>query len=152
MSADHAYKHNGVWKHMKCASATEFPNSRTKKYTYVTDVDNIEYYHIVIEDYFAHTIVAEGVEVETCFKSNENDGVIMLWTCDEKSCVPLKCEKAINKRKQKQVDVNNIKPFISLIKGISNFEKKKKSITIWAYNKELDKNMPLNCNEITLPQ
>ena len=152
MSADHAYKHNGVWKHMKCASATEFPNSRTKKYTYVTDVDNIEYYHLVIEDYFAHTIVAEGVEVETCFKSNDNDGVIMLWTCDEKSCVPLKCEKAITKRKQKQVDVNNIKPFISLIKGISNFEKKKKSMTIWAYNKELDKNMPLNCNEITLPQ
>jgi alpha-tubulin suppressor-like RCC1 family protein len=152
MSADHAYKHNGVWKHMKCASATEFPNSRTKKYTYLTDVDNIEYYHLVIEDYFAHTIVAEGVEVETCFKSSDNDGVIMLWTCDEKSCVPLKCEKAISKRKQKQVDVNNIKPFISLIKGISNFEKKKKSMTIWAYNKELDKNMPLNCNEITLPQ
>jgi hypothetical protein len=164
MSADHAYKHNGIWKHMKCASPTEFPHSRTKKYTRETDEEDIEYYHIVIEDYFAHTIVAEGVEVETCFKDKE-DGIMMVWSCDEKACTPLKCEKKKEKVEEKKAIVNKrsmfspyvraeepkpiVKPLLNIVKGGS--EKKKKNMTIWAYNKELNKNMPLDCNEITLP-
>ena len=170
MSADHAYKHNGIWKHMKCASPTEFPHSRAKKYTRETDEEDIEYYHIVIEDYFAHTIVAEGVEVETCFKDNE-DGIVMVWSCDEKACTPLKCEKKkIEKNEQKKATtvINKksmfspyikeeqtkpiVKPLLNLVKGGENNEKnKKKNMTIWAYNKDLNKNMPLDCNEITLP-
>jgi hypothetical protein len=171
MSADHAYKHNGIWKHMKCASLTEFPHSRTKKYTRETDEEDIEYYHIVIEDYFAHTIVAEGVEVETCFKDNE-DGILMIWSCDEKACTPLKCEKKkVEKNEQKKaaVVVNKrsmfspyikaeepkpiVKPLLNIVKGAAANEQKnkKKNMTIWAYNKDLNKNMPLDCNEITLP-
>ena len=171
MSADHAYKHNGIWKHMKCASPTEFPHSRTKKYTRETDEEDIEYYHIVIEDYFAHTIIAEGVEVETCFKDNE-DGILMIWSCDEKACTPLKCEKkkekvevkkpapVVNKRSMFSPYIKAeepkpiVKPLLNIVKGgaAANEQKnKKKNMTIWAYNKDLNKNMPLDCNEITLP-
>ena len=169
MSGDHAFKHNGIWKHMNCASKA---SSQSKCCTYETDADDIEYYHIVIEDYFAHTIVAEGVEVETCFE-DKNDGVIMLWSCDEKCCTPLKCEKSkfVEKKKieepkrsifsMKSLMVNNnnnntessssssssSSSFIKLIKG----EKKKKSIMTWRYDKLLNRNVPLDCNEINLP-
>ena len=168
MSGDHAYKHNGIWKHMKCASPDGFPHSRTKKYTHETDEEDIEYYHIVIDDYFAHTIVAEGVEVETCFKDKE-DGIMMVWSCDEKACTPLKCEKKKEKVEEKKAIVNKksmfspyiqeeepkpiVKPLLNIVKGAAANEQKnkKKNMTIWAYNKELNKNMPLDCNEITLP-
>jgi len=168
MSGDHAYKHNGLWKHMKCASPTEFSHSRTKKYTHETNEEDIEYYHIVIEDYFAHTIIAEGVEVETCFKDKE-DGIMMVWSCDEKACTPLKCEKKKEKVEVKKAIVNKksmfspyiqeqppapiVNPLLNIVKGAAANEQKnkKKNMTIWAYNKELNKNMPLDCNEITLP-
>ena len=72
MSGEHAFKIGKIWKHMKCSSMAK-----------ETDADNIEYYHLIIDDYFAHTIVAEGVEVETCFE-DKHDGILMSWACNEK--------------------------------------------------------------------
>ena len=80
MSGEHAFKTGAVWKHMKCSAAAR-----------ETDNDNIEYYHLILDDYFAHTILAEGVEVETCFE-DKGDGILMSWVCNEKYCKPLKCE------------------------------------------------------------
>ena len=114
------------WKHMKCSSHTQ-----------ETDTDNIDYYHLIIDDYFAHTIVAEGVEVETCFE-DKHDGVLMSWACNKKCCKPLKCEF---KKEEEQKKV---------FKLLGN-KKKDTTFTIWAYNKELKRTMPLTCSEITLP-
>jgi hypothetical protein len=142
MSGDHAFKFNGLWKHMNCASGDKFPGSRAKKYTYETDKDDIEYYHIIIDDYFAHTIVAEGVEVETCFEDKDN-GVLVMWSCDEKCCTPLKCDKS-----DITPNVEKPKTFLNLVKG---GEKKKKSVMVWKYNQKLNRSLPLLCNEIVLP-
>ena len=55
MSANHAFRFAGTWQRMKTAAAAH----RTGKQV-------IQYYHIVVADYFRWTVVAEGVEVETC--------------------------------------------------------------------------------------
>lgn len=133
MSGDHAFKAGPVWKHMKCAAGG------AKE----TDADDIEYFHIILDDYFAHTIVAEGVEVESCFE-DKGDGVLMSWACSEVSCTPLKCEfKPIKKASL------NAGPIFKLL---GNKKEEEKTIIIWAYNKELKRNMPLTCTEITLPK
>lgn len=130
MSGDHAFKAGPVWKHMKCAAGG------AKE----TDADDIEYFHIILDDYFAHTIVAEGVEVESCFE-DKGDGVLMSWACSEVSCTPLKCEfKPIKKAPSY--------PF----KMLGYKKEEEKTMLIWAYNKELKRNMPLTCTEITLPK
>ena len=168
MSGDHAFKFNGVWKHMNCASGENFPGSRAKKYTYETDKDDIEYYHIIIDDYFAHTIVAEGVEVETCFEDKDN-GVLMMWSCDEKCCTPLKFDKsALSKGKKVDAPKRSIFSMKSLMgsndeqteevvsetavmKVVKKEEKKKKNVMVWKYSQKLNRNVSLMCNEISLP-
>jgi hypothetical protein len=130
MSGDHAFKAGPVWKHMKCA------RGGAKE----TDADDIEYYHIILEDYFAHTLVAEGVEVESCFE-DKGDGVLMSWVCNESWCTPLKCEF------KPPAPTSSGPPFTLL----GNQKKKESSFMIWAYNKALKKNVPLTCTEVTLP-
>lgn len=77
MSDKHAFKDlTGKWHHMKCSAETHSVNKET-----------IDYYHIVTSDYYAHTICAEGVEVETCFK-DKSDGKSMVWICNKTCCAP----------------------------------------------------------------
>jgi hypothetical protein len=82
MSNNHAFRAAGKWRHMKCAGAPVYPVPQP-----VT-----EYYNLVLADYFAHTVFAEGVEVETCFQ--EHGEVRMGWLCKSEQCVPLKCTVA----------------------------------------------------------
>jgi N-acetylneuraminic acid mutarotase len=107
MAGNHAFKDlAGQWHHMKCAANVHSVNKET-----------IDYYHIVTSDYYAHTICAEGVEVETCFtpgrienaKSNvtfslinahkagvlnekrctdKSDGKSLVWVCNKTCCTP----------------------------------------------------------------
>jgi hypothetical protein len=75
MSEGHAYSHKGLWTHMKCSSkAIEI------------DMDNIEYYHIAVENYLQHTLVANGVEVESLF---DIEGLKMTWNCKKDDCKPI---------------------------------------------------------------
>ena len=75
MSEGHAYRNNGHWCHMKCSSGT------TK-----LEEDNIQYYNIVLENYLEHTLVANGVEVESLFKM---PGLEMRWNCGTDNCKPV---------------------------------------------------------------
>lgn len=135
MSGDHAYKYNDSWKHMNCSDLTQ-----------LTEQEDIEYYHIVIDDYFAHTIIAENVEVETCFKQEGvNEKTLMLWSCDNICCTPLKCQRT-------KIPAPSVVPIennylLNTVKG----EKKKKSMIVWAANPELNTNIPFQCDEIKLP-
>jgi hypothetical protein len=81
MSHNHAFKHRGLWHHMKCSPLT--------KRVYL---EEIEYYHILVDDYFKYTIKAENVEVETCFRYKE-DNKMMTWYCSKVCCQPLKVSK-----------------------------------------------------------
>jgi len=85
MSNNHAFKHKGRWQHMKCSDLT-------KKVA----LEELEYFHIIVEDYFNTTIVAENVEVETCFKYKE-DNVLLAWSCKKTCCQPLKIVRELNK-------------------------------------------------------
>ena len=75
MSEGHAYRNNGHWCHMKCSSST----------TKLAE-DNIQYYNIVLENYLEHTLVANGVEVESLFKM---PGLEMRWNCGTDNCKPV---------------------------------------------------------------
>jgi hypothetical protein len=75
MSGGHAFYNNGKWRHMKCSDLT------TK-----LDVDNIEYYNIVLDNYMENTLIANGLEVESLF---EMEGLKMHWRCEEKCCKPV---------------------------------------------------------------
>jgi hypothetical protein len=75
MSEGHAYRHNGQWCHMKCSSAAM-----------KLDVDDIEYYNIVLDNYLENTLVANGVEVESLFNMN---GLEMTWNCGTDNCKPV---------------------------------------------------------------
>ena len=74
MSEGHAYRYNGTWCHMKCSSVAM-----------KLDIDNIEYYNIVLDNYLEHTLVANGVEVESLFNIK---GLEMSWKCDKDNCKP----------------------------------------------------------------
>ena len=78
MSENHAFRSNGIWNHMKCYL-------KTKK---IETEDIIEYYHIVVDDYFAHSINVEGVDVETCLL--HDDGKSFSWNCSSDGCTPSK--------------------------------------------------------------
>jgi hypothetical protein len=160
MSGDHAFKHNGTWRHMNCASGEKFPG---KKSTYQTEQDDIEYYHIIIDDYFAHTIIAEGVEVETCFE-DKDDGVMMAWACNEKCCTPMKYEAP--KPKTPVLQKKNVMSMLDLIPRkitaaprdseanshlLGNKKLIKKSMMAWKYDRKLERNTAVQCNEISLP-
>ena len=89
MSGNHAFRAGGKWRHMKCA-----PEAR-RVFEEVEGVEGfetvkIDYYHIILPDYFEHTIYAEGVEVETCFKETVHTAR-MGWICNPDQCLPLKC-------------------------------------------------------------
>ena len=75
MSEGHAFRHNGKWYHMKCSELA-------KK----VDMDNIEYYNIVLDNYLENTLIANGVEAESLF---EMSGLKMSWRCEEKCCKPV---------------------------------------------------------------
>jgi uncharacterized delta-60 repeat protein len=75
MSEGHAYRHNGNWCHMKCSSASVKLNK-----------DNVEYYNIALDNYLKHTLVANGLEVESLFKM---PGLNMKWTCEKDNCKPV---------------------------------------------------------------
>jgi hypothetical protein len=158
MSGDHAFKHNGIWRHMNCASGERFSG---KKSTYQTEQDDIEYYHIIIDDYFAHTIVAEGVEVETCFEDRD-DGLMMAWACNEKCCTPMKYEAP--KPKTPVLAKKNVLSLLNAIprtvappaeevkaQMLGNKKTVKKSMMAWKYDRKLERNMAVQCNEISLP-
>jgi hypothetical protein len=75
MSEGHAFYNNGKWRHMKCSDLT------TK-----LDVDNIEYYNIVLDNYMENTLIANGLEVESLF---EMEGLKMRWRCEKSCCTPV---------------------------------------------------------------
>jgi hypothetical protein len=75
MSEGHAFYNNGQWRHMKCSELT------TK-----LELDNMPYYNIVLDNYTEHTLVANGVEVESLF---DMKGLKMHWRCEEKCCKPV---------------------------------------------------------------
>ena len=75
MSGGHAFRYNGSWCHMKCSSLTM-----------KLDIDNIEYYNIVLDNYLEHTLLANGVEVESLFNIK---GLEMSWKCDKDNCKPV---------------------------------------------------------------
>jgi hypothetical protein len=50
------------------------------------DEDNIEYYNIVLDNYLEHTLVANGVEVESLFNM---PGLEMNWNCETDNCKPV---------------------------------------------------------------
>lgn len=132
MSADHAFKNNGKWNHMKCAS------TNANKCTVLTDEKKVDYFHVILDNYFAHTLVAEGVEVESCFKYKDN-GEYVVWSCDEKCCTPLKCTEESEKKSKK--------PSFSM--KVSKDEKKTLSVT--KYSEKLNRTMHLRGSEIALP-
>ena len=75
MSEGHAYRYKGRWTHMKCSSvAMEL------------DTDDIEYYNIAVENYIQHTLVANGVEVESLFNMKDLE---MTWNCKTDNCKPV---------------------------------------------------------------
>jgi hypothetical protein len=83
--------------------------------------------------------------VETCFKQEGvNAKTLMLWSCDETSCIPLKCQRMKLPLQPKPVDNNFL---LNKIKG----EKKKKSMIVWASNPELNENIPFQCDEVNVP-
>jgi hypothetical protein len=76
MSEGHAFKYNNNWYHMyhnKWATKTE-------------EKISIKYYHILINDWFSNTLVANGVEVESYYDSKYNNNIELTWLCDENSC------------------------------------------------------------------
>jgi len=79
MSGGHAYCNKGRWCHMKCSSVAVKLGE-----------DKIEYYNIVLDNYFQHTLVANGVEVESLFKVS---GFEMTWNCRRDYCNPVISEK-----------------------------------------------------------
>ena len=82
MSNNHAFRFQGKWRHMKCAAAAV---RQAAAVVY-------DYYHLVVPDYFKTVLLAEGVEVETCFR--ETPQVRMGWLCNAEECIPLKCTTA----------------------------------------------------------
>ena len=151
MSNDHAFKHNGKWHHMHCAAEQGLST--------ITDEDNIQYYHIVTSDYFSHTLNAEGVEVETCFK-DKGDGVLMMWSCENDCCRPLKCAYAtktdvLNEQKrltllkqQQQQQGSNI--LLGSIKSTAANSKVINKKLLWAYNDKQKSQVPMVCTEVEL--
>ncbi len=75
MSEGHAYRNEGHWCHMKCSSVAM-----------KLQEDNIEYYNMVLDNYLEHTLVANGVEVESLFKM---PGLDMKWNCGTDNCKPI---------------------------------------------------------------
>jgi hypothetical protein len=75
MSEAHAYRYKGRWTHMNCSSVAM-----------KIDTDDIEYYHIAVDNYLQHTLVANGVEVESLFDVN---GLKIRWNCKKDNCKPV---------------------------------------------------------------
>ena len=75
MSEGHAYHYKGHWTHMKCSSIAM-----------KLDTDDIEYYNIAVENYLQHTLVANGVEVESLFNMKDLE---MTWNCKADNCKPV---------------------------------------------------------------
>lgn len=84
MSNNHAFKHNGLWHHMKCSRVTK-----------LLPIKEIDYYHISLGNYFNYTIVAENIEVESCFVYKLDDMTIASWECNKVCCQPLKITKIV---------------------------------------------------------
>lgn len=84
MSNNHAFKHNGLWHHMKCSRVTK-----------LLPIKEIDYYHISLGNYFNYTIVAENIEVESCFVYKLDDMTIASWECNKVCCQPLKITKVV---------------------------------------------------------
>ena len=82
MSAGHAFKHDDKWKHM-------IHSNLTKR---MGDMDNIEYYHIIIDNYFENNIIANGVEVEACYDEHIEQ-YDLKWKCTPSLCVRQKKSK-----------------------------------------------------------
>ena len=138
MSADHAFKTNGVWYHMKCS-----PIAKKMK-----DADNIHYYHISIDNYFTHTINAEGIEVETCFNPKKDDGIYMLWNCTKECCIPLQCRLASKSDIIRNNNNNNKTKVIMPLKKEAVVKYDNTLLYIEINNTKI----PLLCSEIELPQ
>lgn len=79
MSNNHAYKSDDKWHHMWCRSSLA-------KIVESNNNDVIEYYHILIDDYFSHNLVANGVEVETHYCEYMNIKK-RDWNCNKNECV-----------------------------------------------------------------
>jgi hypothetical protein len=75
MSGGHAFRIGQKWCHTSCSS-------KSKR----VDADNIEYYNIVLDNYLEHTLVANGMEVESLFDMKE---VVMTWKCEKDNCTPV---------------------------------------------------------------
>ena len=138
MSNNHAYKdEKGRWRHMKCSSQTK-----------QVDKAQIEYYHIITSNYFSDTLYAENVEVETCF-IDKGDGVLMLWECDAKKCVPMRCCKPVQQAPELKAKKSSKGMFglfekkepvapPSVNTGLNMWKKtnEQKTRMLWAYNKD----------------
>ena len=76
MSEGHAFRHNNNWYHMyhhKLVIKTE-------------EQISVKYYHILIDNWFDNTLVANGVEVESYYNKKYNRNINLQWLCDETSC------------------------------------------------------------------
>lgn len=76
MSRYHAYKLNDKWCHMGCSKSLA-------KIVDSNDDDIIEFYHILIDDYLSHNLVANGLEVESYGYEFRNK---IKWECNENEC------------------------------------------------------------------
>jgi hypothetical protein len=105
--------------------------------------------------------VAEGVEVETCFEDRD-DGLMMAWACNEKCCTPMKYEAP--KPKTPVLAKKNVLSLLNAIprtvappaeevkaQMLGNKKTVKKSMMAWKYDRKLERNMAVQCNEISLP-
>jgi peptidoglycan hydrolase-like protein with peptidoglycan-binding domain len=75
MSDGHAFRNGGNWYHMKCSDLAS-----------KVELQTMEYYNIVLDNYMEHTLVANGVEVESLF---DMKGLKMHWRCEEECCKPV---------------------------------------------------------------
>ena len=87
MSEGHAFRYNNNWYHMyhhKLAIKTE-------------EKISVKYYHILIDNWFDNTLVANGVEVESYYNKKYNRNIELQWICDEFSCKYKKIQSLENK-------------------------------------------------------
>jgi hypothetical protein len=113
MSGSHAFKDlEGKWHHMQCATNTHLVDQ--DKLDKINKLDKlnsplptlIDYYHIITSDYFSHTLIASGVEVETCFKK-KNNKVSIFWVCSQEYCLLLKYKLYEQNKENKLVILKN---------------------------------------------
>ena len=74
VSQGHAIKVNNIWHHMHHSNIG----------TLYKNTGSITYYHIQINNYFEHTLDANGAEVESYYEKNLYEKLV--WKCENNEC------------------------------------------------------------------